>query len=163
MKLGKAIEAVCDAEAELADQLRTAGERHAAEHDLYHLGHTLARICAEHVRRLEPFAERYGAKTDPGAIEESSTGMLEALRHKTAELLGRSETTGLLLMHDLRQLYLTAQATEIAWTILVQATRAARDGELLEVAAECQNEAELCGKWARTRIKESAAQVYATA
>ncbi|MFL6011692.1 MAG: hypothetical protein ACJ734_07880, partial [Gaiellaceae bacterium] len=61
MKLDKAIEDVQDAEAELAKELRAIGERHAVEHDLYHLGHTLAKQCADHLERLAPFAERYGA------------------------------------------------------------------------------------------------------
>jgi len=45
--------------------------------------------------------------------------------------------------------------------ILLQAARAVRDSELIEVATACREEAETCGKWIRTRIKESAPQVLA--
>lgn len=43
MKLDKAIDDVQEAEADLATRLRVVAERHATEHDIYHLGHTLAR------------------------------------------------------------------------------------------------------------------------
>jgi hypothetical protein len=61
MKLDRAIKDCQDAETDLAQQLRKVGERHAVEHDLYHLSHTLARKCEEHLERMRPFAERYGA------------------------------------------------------------------------------------------------------
>jgi len=161
MKLGKAIEDVRDAEAELATQLRSVGERHAAEHDLYHLGHTLAEQCAGHVQQLVPSAGKYSASLHQNKIAESP-GVLAALRQKSTELTGRSEKPGLLLLRDLRHLYLTAQQAEIAWVILVQAAQAIRDAELLSVSETCREQAETCGKWLRTRIKESSPQILAT-
>jgi hypothetical protein len=161
MKLGKAIEAVRDAEAALAKQLHAVGERHSAEQDLYHLGHTLAGGCVDRVTRLQPFADRYHTKVELEPVADSS-GILTTVRRTGGRLLARSDAAGLQLMRDLRELYLSAQAAEISWTVLIQATRAARDRELLDVANECHDEAEQCGKWVRTRIKESAPQVYAT-
>ena len=158
MKLDQAIDDVQEAERSLARDLRAIGERHAVEHDLYHLGHTLARQCEEHLRRLEPFAERYGAPPSSDGVGESPS-LLETMRRKSGELLGRSEMTGLLLLRDLRNLYLSAQEAEIAWVILAQAAQAVRDRELLLVASECHGEAEARGKWLRTRIKESTPQV----
>lgn len=161
MRLDKAIEDAQNAEADLAERLRVVGERHAVEHDLYHLGHTLARQCGEHLERLVPFATRYGASTDASA-EAESPSILERLRHKSAELVGRSEISGFLLLRDLRDLYLAAQEAEIAWVILAQAAQAARDGELLEVTTVCHEEAEARGKWVRTRIKQAAPQILVT-
>ena len=161
MKLDSAIEDVQDAEAGFARRLRAVAERHAAEHDLYHLGHTLAGQCAEHLDRLAPFADRYGASARSDDVGESP-GLLETVRRKSGELLGRSESSGLLLLKDLRSLYLAAQEVEIAWVILVQAARALRDRELLETASSCHQEAETRGKWLRTRIKETSPQVLAT-
>lgn len=160
MKLDEAIDGVQQAEADLADRLRTVGERHAAEHDLYHLGHMLAGQCAEHVRRLAPFAERYGARGRE--VHPDSPGPLESLRHKGAELLGRSTASGALLLRDLRELYLSAQAAEIAWVMLIQAAQAVRDADLLAAATPCHAETETCAKWVRSRIKEVSPQVYAT-
>ena len=161
MKLGKAISDVQSAETDMAKELRAIGERHAVERDLYHLGHTLARQCAEHLERLAPFADRYGGGHAGDSVGESPR-ILEMLRRKSAEFLGRSEMSGLLLLRELRNLYLTAQEAEIAWLILAQATRAVRDRELLQIAGVCHEEAETRSKWLRTRIKESAPQVLAT-
>lgn len=160
MKLDTAIKDVQDAESDLATQLRVVGERHAVEHDLYHLGHTLARQCADHLERLAPFARRYGAPQR--ATDPESPPLLEAVRHKSSELLGRFELSGLLLLRDLRNLYLTAQHAEIAWTILSQSALAARDRELVQTAGTCHEHIEAQAKWLRTRIKQSSPQVLAT-
>jgi len=160
MKLDVAIKDVQDAEADLAKHLRAVGERHAAEHDLYHLGHTLARQCDEHLQRLAPFADRYGASGGAKSVPESP-GIIEAVRHRSSELLGRSEASGLLLLKDLRSLYISAQEAEIGWVILIQVAKAVRDRELMDAAVSCQQEAEACAKWLRTRIKESSPQVLA--
>jgi hypothetical protein len=160
MNMNKAIEDVHDAEAELAKLLRVTGERHASEADIYHLAHTLARRCAEHLRALAPSAERYGAKPAPDDVD-ASPGLLETLRRKSAEVVGHSEAAGLLLMADLRELYLAAQHAELAWVVLLQAAKAKRDAGLIAVVTRCHEEAEMCGKWLRTRIKEAAPQVYA--
>jgi hypothetical protein len=161
MKVDKAIAQVEEAEQDLAAELRKVGERHAVEHDLYHLSHTLAKQCESHLERLRPFGERYGTTVDSDGAGEGPT-LLERVRHKTAELVGRSELTGMLLLRDLRNLYLTAQEAEIAWVILAQVAQAVRDRELLVVASQCHEEAETRGKWLRTRIKESSPQILAT-
>ena len=76
-------------------------------------------------------------------------------------MIGHSEMAGLLLMADLRELYLTAQHAELAWVILLQSAKARRDAELIDVVTRCHEQAKMCGKWLRTRIKEAAPQVYA--
>jgi hypothetical protein len=50
------------AEADLADGFRQVADGHAAEPDVYHLCHTLARQCEEHAEKIKSFAERYGAE-----------------------------------------------------------------------------------------------------
>ncbi|MCP2258894.1 hypothetical protein LX15_002592 [Streptoalloteichus tenebrarius] len=157
MRVGRAVSDAQEAELDLARQLRRVGERHAAEPDLYHLGHTLARRCGEHVERLAPFARRYGVRAREGRTE--SPHLLEALRRRSGELVGHSELAGLLLLRDLRDLSLTAHEAEIAWVILAQVAQAVRDPELLQVATECQEDARTRGKWLRTRIKQAAPQV----
>jgi hypothetical protein len=159
VKIDKAIHDVQDAEAQLVKRLRQIGERHAVEHDLYHLGHTLARQSAQHLDLLAPMADKYGV--GPHDTPAESPGLLEKARHKGAELLGRSEMSGLLLLNDLRDLYVCAQEAEICWIILQQAAKAGRDLDLLDVVTSCHSETETCAKWARTRIKETAPQVLA--
>lgn len=161
MNLDHAIGTLLDAEAALAKRLLAVGERHAAEPDVYHLGHTLARQAADHVTRLTPFTERYRARSRRPATRGAgdAPGLLKAVRHKGAQLIGRTETPGLLLLRDLRETYLLAQEVEIAWVILQQAALAVRDRDLLDVVGGCHEEAETCGKWLRTRIKETAPQI----
>jgi hypothetical protein len=65
----------------------------------------------------------------------------------------------MLLLRDLRELYLGAQGTLIAWVIVRQGAMAARDKELLDVAKKCQPETDLQVKWLLTRIKTTAPQV----
>ena len=158
MKLDIAIEDVQDAEAGIGKRLRAVGERHAAEHDLYHLGHTLARQCDEHLQQLAPFADRYGASGAKKDVGESPS-IVETVRRRSGDLLGRSKTSGLLLLKDLRALYVSAQEAEIAWVVLVQVAQAARDPELLQTASTCHQAAEVRGKWLRTRIKEASPQI----
>jgi len=110
------------------------------------------------LRRLAPFADRYGASGGGRSVADS-TGVVETVRRRSGDLLGRSKASGLPLLKDLRALYLSAQAAEIAWVILVQAAKAARDSELLDTASSCHQEAETRGKWLRTRIKEASPQV----
>ena len=157
-KLGIAIERLQAAELDLADDLRKVGERHAVEHDVYHLSHTLAKQCEAHVERLRPFADRYGAPRDHepdggGGLAD----MLETLRLKTSELIGR-QPAGLLLLDDLRRLFVSAQDVGILWVMVAQAAQALRDRELLELCKECHTESVVQMHWLLTRIKVAAPQ-----
>jgi hypothetical protein len=157
MKLGLALKQVQEAEADLASELLKIGDRHAADQEIHHTTHRLAEGCAVLIERLRPFGERY--KTDLDEVEGDSPGLLERLRRASGELLGRTPASGMLLLRDLRELWLTAQAAEIAWMILAQGAQAARDTTLLALATEGHDEAEIRGKWIRTQIKQSAPQV----
>ncbi|HEU4424213.1 MAG TPA: hypothetical protein VFR67_16910 [Pilimelia sp.] len=110
--------------------------------------------------RLQSFADRYGAGAAPDDFGDSP-GMVEALRRKGAQALGRTEASGLLLLRDLRQLYLTAHDAEITWVMLAQAARAVRDAELIDLARECCEEAAGRVKWIRSKIKEASPQALA--
>lgn len=162
MKIGRAIEDVRDAEVELAEGLRRTAERHAAEHDVYHLGHTLAGQSRDRVRSLRPFAARYGVDDIPDPSPPATAGVIEAVRRKASEMLGRSEASGLLLLADLRESYLIAQRAEISWVILLQAAKAARDAELIEAVTTAHEQAETTAKWLRTKLKAASPQILAT-
>jgi hypothetical protein len=160
VKVNLVIEDVQRAEADLAKELRLLAEHHAADHDIYHLGHTLARQCARHIQQLADAARRYDAKR-MDADDATSAGVVESLRRRAAAALGRSEVSGLLLTDDLRDVYLTAQRTEIAWVVLQQTAKAVRDAELVELVQRCHEQTQQTATWLRSRIKESAAQVFA--
>ena len=161
-KLGIAIERLQAAELDLADDLRKVGQRHAVEHEVYHLSRTLAKQCEAHVERLKPFADRYEAKREHDPDEGGTlAGILEATRRKTSELIGR-QPTGLLLLSDLRSLFVAAQDIGILWVMVGQAAQAVRDAELLQLFEECHTESVLQMNWLLTRIKEAAPQALTT-
>jgi hypothetical protein len=161
MKLHLAMNDVQDAETDLAKQLVTLADRHHAEPDVYHQSVEQARRCAERVSQLRSFADRYHARTVDVA-GATNPGFLDTLRQSVAAAVAHTPAAAVALVHDLRDSYITAHRTEIAWIILLQGAKAARDGELINVVETCHEEAEQTWKWLRTRIKDSAAQALAT-
>jgi hypothetical protein len=157
MKVGRAVKQLHDAELDLAERYRAIGGRHPSDHDVYHQTRTFAKQCVDHANKLQPIAGRYGDELEPE--EEPKEGLVDTLRAKTGALLGRRPESGLLLLRDLRELYLDAQETLIMWVIVHQGAMAARDTELLGVVSECNLETELQVKWFVTRIKVTAPQV----
>jgi hypothetical protein len=160
MKVDLVLKDVTEAEQDLAQHLVRFAERHATEHDLYHTGHAVARQCRQHLELLEPFTARYDAPGPDSSVR--SPGLLERVRHGASDALGRSEPAALVLVHDMRDLYLAVQDAELAWVVLLQVARAVRDAELLETATTCHEAAAMRGKWLCTRIKESVPQIYST-
>jgi hypothetical protein len=157
-KVGIALERLQAAELDLADELRKVGERHAVEHAVYHLGHTLAKQCEEHVRLLRPFADRYDApRTHEPDDGHAWSGVLERLRHTASEAIGR-QPAGLLLLNDLRHLFLSAQDVGILWVMVAQAAQALRDPELLQVCTDCHTDTKAQMHWLLTKIKAAAPQ-----
>ena len=106
MRLAKGISQLYQAETDLADEYGRVADRHAVEHDVHHMCQLLASQCESHAERLRPFAERYGGKLRDLDAPELWESLMGTVRRKNAELLGRSPKTGLLLLRDLRQLYL---------------------------------------------------------
>jgi hypothetical protein len=153
VKLGPPLERLVDAELALADDMRKVGERHAADHDVYHQTQTFAKQCAAHAEKLRPIAQRYGADPDDDGEPGLWDSVMEAVRRRAAEAAGGRPESGLLLVRDLRELYLSAQETFVTWVIVYQGAQAARDRELLDVSSECQLETELQVKWALTQLK----------
>jgi hypothetical protein len=139
------------AELHLADAFRQVGDAHAAEPDVYHLCHTLAGQCEQHVERLGPFVERYGedAPSEPDRLH--------------SELFKGTRSGGLGLLRDLQDLYLMATECDIAWTVIGQAAQGARDTGLVEVVKACQGETAIQLKWLKTRMKQAAPQALVVA
>jgi len=160
VKLGLAIAEVRDAELALAERLGVLGERHKADHDVYHLTETLQRVAHGNLARLASAAERYDVDLDPSdAPTEHPAGPLATLREKTSELLGRRPEPGLLLLRDLRELHLLYAEASINWVMLGQGAQAARDANLLEVVFRSHSQTLRGMKWTVTRIKVAAPQV----
>jgi len=158
-KLGQYIEKLHDSLTDLAGEYRKLGERHAAEHDLFHLCHTLAKQCAGQADALGPHAERHAGEVPGDRGEGARDSLLAGLRRATAAAVGRSPMTGLLLLRDLRQLHLAIEEAAMLWLIVGQGAQAARDRELLALVEHCREELTHQLMWITTRVKETAPQV----
>ena len=163
MKIALALREAHDAEVELGRELLRVGERHMTEQDVFHLTRTLSRWCDEHVRRLAEHATRYDSGLDGDAApEEDERGVLARAREKGAELVGRRPEPGVLLLADLRELYLAAARASLAWTVLGQGAQAVSDSQLLEAVSASHPETIRTMKWTVQKIKEASPQVLAS-
>jgi hypothetical protein len=149
VKLGVAIRDVGDAERALVQELNAVGARHAADHDVVHLGETLQRIAHHNLERLAPHGRRYD-------VEIGSSERAEALAETAAT--DRPPETGLALVRDLRALHLRYAEASINWVILGQGAHAARDRDLLDTVSHCHAQTLRGMKWAVTRIRSAAPQ-----
>jgi hypothetical protein len=161
VKLDLAIRAVHRSERSLAEELLELGERHKADHDVYHLTRTLSGWSQGHVRALHRVGRRFGLELDADSGQDGSGGPLSGVREKAAELVGRRPEPGVLLLRDLRQLHLSAAAASIDWTLLGQGAQAAKDRELLDLVAACHPQTLRTLRWTTTRLKVAAPQVLA--
>ena len=162
MKIGAAIEQVASAEADLAGQLVTVGERHRTDHDVFHVTRTLARMENGHIGSLEPHAKRYGVSVaGEGRDDPARRGPLARMLEKSAELVGQGSEPGLLLLSDLRSIYLLASETSINWVMLAQGAQAVKDADLLNAVTSCHDQTLRTVKWATYRIKSAAPQALA--
>lgn len=162
MKIGVALREVHDAETELGAQLLRVGERHATDHDVFHLTRMLSGWADRHVHRLAAQAARYDVDLDAGAVEkEQDRGLLARMRKKSAELVGQRPEPGLLLLRDIRECHLAAARASLAWTVLGQGAQAVTDSELLETVTACHPETIRTMKWTVQKIKEASPQVLA--
>jgi hypothetical protein len=157
MKLGAAVAGLVEAEVGLASELRKVGERHAADHDVFHLTATLAQECDTHADALRPVAERLGASPDDR--NSVAHDLAAKLRRGMSTLTGRSEPAALLLLEDLRRLFVLVSDVHIRWLIVGQGAKASRDGELLRLFQQHCEETTGQMRWLTTRIKTAAPQV----
>jgi hypothetical protein len=160
--IGQLLDDLHDAETDLAHQYRVVAGRQAAEQDVHYLCHTLARQADQHAERVRLIAERFGATlSEPGA--DRMTNVLAGIRHTASQIIGRRPEAGLLLLRDLRQLFLMAHEASIHWIALGQVAQAVRDHDLLDEVSALHKQTLTQIKWLKTRIKEASPQVLVSA
>jgi len=159
--LGRALADLHAAELELADEYRRVADRHRVEHDVFHLARTLASQCESHARELAPHAADYGEEVDAPSGPGLRDTVLGPVRRKAAELAGRDPAGGLLLLDDLRRLYLVAEEALIDATMASQGARAAHDKELASALGGILADLETQTRWLKTRVKTAAPQALA--
>ncbi len=160
MRLGLALEELHRSENSLAHQLLAVAVRHKADHEVFHVGHDLATWSQDHVRRLAPFGDRYGVRLDPEPAGEPR--LLERLSEAVSDRLGRRSAPALLLLRDLRSLFVHASGVSADWEMVAQVAQGIRDTDLLALAQRCHPQTLRQAKWANSRIKESATQILVT-
>jgi len=160
VRLDLAIREVRDAEVEVASELGKVGERHHADHDVFHVTRTLMRVHRANLEALAPFGEQHGVDVDPGDAE-GGEGPLARLREKAADVTGRRPEGGLLLMRDLRHLHLLYTQASVNWVLLSQGAKVARDQDLLTTVSACHEQTLRGMKWTLTQLKIVAPQVLA--
>lgn len=147
-----------EAETDLATEYRRVAEREAAEQDVYYLCYTLAKQCDDHAERVRAMAAQFDGTLPEPPGSNGGEGILAELRHRASEMLGRRSESGLLLLRDLRRLYLMAEAVSIHWVAMGQVAQAVRDQALLTQVSTLHKETLTQIKWIKTRIKEAAPQ-----
>ena len=162
-KIGVLLDELHDAETELADEYLKVAERQAAEHDVYYLCHTLGKECDARAAWLRGVAGCFGKDISEPGPSRAVTNLLSGLRHKTSELVGRRPESGMLLLRDLRQLYLMTEEANIGWLVLGQIAQGLRDENLLDDVSGRHKQVLTQIKWLKTRIKESSPQVLLVA
>jgi hypothetical protein len=157
MKIGLVLKELHRSENDLVHALLHVSERHKVDHEVFYLARDLAGWSTEHLRELAAIAKDYGQDLDPDPGDESGLGV--KLREKGSELLGRDKDAGLLLLEDLREIYLKASGVSVDWEMLAQAAQGIQHTDLLEVTKRCRPETLRQAKWANAKLKESCTQI----
>jgi hypothetical protein len=158
-KVGMLLRQLHDAQTDLAAEFREVAHRQAAEHDIFYLGQTLAEQCDTQAQKVREMAARFDVGLTEPDDEGHVSNVMSMLRRKTAALLGRQSATGLLMLRDLRQLYLMAEEVNILWITMGQVAQAVRDEELLDEVSLLHKQTLTQIKWLKTRLREAAPQV----
>ena len=128
----------------------------SVEADYYFAAGDLATWSQGHVRRIAAIGGRYGLELDPEPAGDPS--LLRRVRQEVGDRLGRRSAPTLLLLRDLRSLYMDASGVSVDWELIAQAAQGVRDRELLDLASSCHPDTLRQARWANAMLKQSATQ-----
>ena len=157
MKIGLVLHELHRSENDLAHELLQVSERHKVDHEIYHLGRDLSKWSQQHVREIAEIGKNYGQDLDPEP--EGELGLAERLREKGSELIGRRSVPGLLLLRDLREIYMKASGVSADWEMLAQAAQGIKHTDLLEVTKRCHPDTLRQVRWANSMLKVESTQI----
>lgn len=140
-----------EGEKTLAASFRQVAHGHPQEADAFHTCLRLAGQCDAHVEALGPLVDRYGEDKDTEPERLHADGLSE------------TRSGGLGLLRDLHDLYMLANYLDIAWTMVGQAGKGARDKEVIEVVGRCEAQTGAQITWLTTRMKSAAPQALLVA
>jgi hypothetical protein len=148
-----------DGEQDVVEHLLGMRERHGADHEVFHVTADLVRWSRENLVRLADVGSHFGVDLDPKA---SGPSALSRMTGAASSLVGRRPEPAMLLLEDLRELYLRASGNSLAWEMLAQHAQAKREKEILELTSACHPQTLRQIRWANTMLKTLSPQVLAT-
>ncbi|OAH63528.1 hypothetical protein AYJ66_11770 [Dietzia cinnamea] len=157
MKLGHVLRELHRSEVALGRKLLQTSERHRVDHEIHHVARDLVGWSRTHIAEIARIGEDYGQDLDPAPRLE--LGPAAKAREKGSELIGRIGDAELLLLEDLRTVYMEASGVAMDWLLIAQAAQGLRHRDLLAVAEECQPQTTRQAKWAQAKLKEIATQI----
>lgn len=157
MKLAPVLHELHHSEVRLGRQLLLVSERHAVDHEIHHVARDISEWSRRHLRRMAEVGVDYGLDLDP--VPRLESGPAARVREKGSELIGRLRAPELLMLEDLRNVYVDASGVQMDWLLLAQAAQGVRHMRLLELAEECQPETHRQAKWAEAQLKAHATQI----
>lgn len=160
MKIDLVIEELHRSENELATQLLAISDRHKADHEIFHVARDLAVWSQDHVRRLAATGRDHGLDLEPEP--DGDPTVLERFHQGLSDRLGRRSAPALLLLRDLRAVYMDASGVSVDWEMLGQAAQGLKDRALLELTSSCHPDTLRQVRWANAMIKEAAPQILAS-
>jgi hypothetical protein len=144
------------AEDDLVTQLLDLAEQHRTDHEVHHVARDLARWSQENLSRLAETAADYELELDP---EADRPGRLRQLPQALSTAIGRRPEPGLVLLEQLRGIYLIASTASLAWEMLAQHAQAKQETDILDLTSECHPRTLRTIRWANTMIKTLSPQV----
>jgi hypothetical protein len=151
MHLGHYIKLLDHSQQTLTTAFREIGAAHSDEPDVRIDCERFAAHVEQHTAQLTPAIDKYRGDTDSEPEQLLST-------------LFRGPRTGPLgLLRDLHDLYLLATECDIAWTLIEQGAKGARDPQLIGVADACHPDVTVQLAWLRSRMKQAAPQALVVA
>jgi len=152
-----ALRRVHHGENEVVQQLTRLSTRHEQEAEIHHVAVDLAGWSTLNIARLADAAEPYDVSLP------REPGRRGTVRHAVDSVAAAADgrAPALVLLEDLRDLYLVAGETSLAWEMLAQHAQARRERDLLQVSTECHPQTLRQLRWANSMIKTLSPQALA--
>lgn len=155
-----ALKQVHRAENQTHRHLLQMADTHSAEHEIHHVALDIATWSEQNVRRLAAAAQQDGIDLDDEP--DTPTWLAQKAREVASAMSGHSTESGILLLHDLRDLYLHASDASIHWEMLAQIAQAKRKVELLRLTEGCHPQTLRQIRWANTMLKALTPQILSS-
>ena len=157
MKFDLVLRELHRSEHDLGSLLMHASDRHTTDHEIHHTARELATWSRRHLREIAEIGPEFGLDLDPEPSLDS--GPLEALQQEVSRRIGRRSAPALLLLTDLRELYMAAAGVSVDWEMLAQAAQGVKRHDLFAVASRCHADTLRQMKWANAMLKASSTQI----